>query len=327
MVGREDIGNAVALNSAMFNGARVIGPAVAGLTIGAFGVSTAFLIDAVCFLAVISPSLAMRESELHTGRRSRGRRPSARSSRTSARASATSAGRRMVLLAILAVGLVSTFGMNFQVVIPPLTGGAPRGATGYGFLMARSASGRWSRPVHRVLGAARLGLIAGGAILLGIASIALGLIEHVLLVARSLMFFAGLGAIAMAATANTTIQLAVPDQLRGRTMSVYTTVFAGSTPIGALLMGWIASQYGVAESIILGGVVCTAIGLTAYAWIRRNRAEEVIAAKFGTRHRRGGRSIAGRRRPVRRAPARSLGPPLVLRAGDAPLGSRARAGR
>ena len=114
-----------------------------------------------------------------------------------------------------------------------------------------------------------------------------------------LMFFIGLGAIAMAATANTTIQLAVPDQLRGRTMSVYTTVFAGSTPIGALLMGWIASQYGVAESIILGGVVCTAIGLTAYAWVRRSRAEEIIAAKVrpAAMRRRGRRSPAA---PARR---------------------------
>jgi MFS family permease len=62
-------------------------------------------------------------------------------------------------------------------------------------------------------------------------------------------------------------------------MSVYTTVFAGSTPVGALLMGWIASQFGVAESMILGGLVCSVIGVTAFAWIRRNRAQELITAR------------------------------------------------
>jgi predicted MFS family arabinose efflux permease len=186
----------------------------------------------------------------------------------------------LVLLSILVVGLVSTFGMNFQVVIPPLTEQVLHsGATGYGFLMAASGVGSLVAALYIAFSArARLGLISGGAILLGVASIALGL-SNIYFLSLVLMFLIGLGAIAMAATANTTIQLAVPDHLRGRTMSVYTTVFAGSTPIGALLMGWIASQYGVSESIILGGVVCSVIGVTAFAWMRRNRAEEVIAAR------------------------------------------------
>ena len=93
------------------------------------------------------------------------------------------------------------------------------------------------------------------------------------------MFFVGLGAIAMAATANTTIQLAVPDHLRGRVMSVYTTVFAGSTPVGGLMMGWIASRFGIVEAMVLGGVACAIVGFGAFAWVRRSHAETVIAAR------------------------------------------------
>jgi predicted MFS family arabinose efflux permease len=186
----------------------------------------------------------------------------------------------LVLLSVLVVGLVSTFGMNFQVIIPPLTEQVLHSdATGYGFLMAASGVGSLVAALYIAFSArARIGLIAGGAMLLGVASIALGL-SNAFFVSLILMFLIGLGAISMAATANTTIQLAVPDQLRGRTMSVYTTVFAGSTPVGALLMGWIASQFGVAESVILGGLVCSVIGVTAFAWIRRNRAQELITAR------------------------------------------------
>jgi MFS family permease len=79
----------------------------------------------------------------------------------------------------------------------------------------------------------------------------------------------GFGAIGMAATANTVIQLAVPNELRGRVMSVYTTVFVGSTPIGGLLMGWIASRYGVDVSLAVGGIACVVLGLIAVLWLRR----------------------------------------------------------
>ena len=82
------------------------------------------------------------------------------------------------------------------------------------------------------------------------------------------MFFAGFGGIGMAATANTVIQLNVPDQLRGRVLSVYTTVFAGSTPFGGLLMGAIASSFGAALAIGLGGAASLLTGIGAIAWLR-----------------------------------------------------------
>ncbi len=280
MVGREDIGTAVALNSAMFNGARVIGPAVAGLTIGAFDVSTAFFIDAISFLAVLIALLAMRQGELRVVPPI-ARPGSAREVYSGLREGLSYVRRTpLVLLGVSVVGLVATFGMNFQVLIPPLTEQVLHSdATGYGFLMAASGLGSLVAALYIAFSPrSRVGMIAGGAILVGIAEVALGL-SGVFLLSLGLMFLVGLGAIAMAATANTTIQLAVPDHLRGRTMSVYTTVFAGSTPVGGLLMGWIASRFGVAEAMALGGIACTVIGFAAYGWVRRRR----ITLATGTR--------------------------------------------
>ena len=142
MVGREDIGNAVALNSAMFNSARVIGPAVAGLVIGAVGVAAAFVIDAASFLAVIAALLAMRETELH---------PAARIERPESFGAVMTQLREglgyvrttpVVLIAVLVVALVGTVGMNFTVIIPPYAEGVlDSDAAGYGFLMAASGVG------------------------------------------------------------------------------------------------------------------------------------------------------------------------------------------
>ena len=97
------------------------------------------------------------------------------------------------------------------------------------------------------------------------------------------MLFVGFGAIGMAATANTTIQLAVPDELRGRVISVYTTVFVGSTPLGGLLMGWIASAVSVEASLVVGGVGCLVVGSLSLAWLRRIRGAALLAPGGSTR--------------------------------------------
>jgi MFS family permease len=120
------------------------------------------------------------------------------------------------------------------------------------------AFGRRSRPVLIGLGAAAL----GGAELVLAASGSFG-------ISLIAMFVVGLGGIGMAATGNTTIQMAVPDHLRGRVMSVYTTVFAGSTPIGGLLTGVLASAVSVPFAIAVGGAGSLVVGLAGYAWYRR----------------------------------------------------------
>ena len=168
--------------------------------------------------------------------------------------------------------------MNFSVIIPALARDVLHtDATGYGFLMAASGIGSLAAALRIAFsGRSRLRVIAGGAMLLGVAEIAAAAV-HLFPLAMIAMAFVGVGAIGMAATANTTIQLAVPDELRGRVMSVYTTVFAGSTPFGGLLMGWIASRYGVDVSLAAGGVACAVIGLAAFVWVRRIRARSAIA--------------------------------------------------
>jgi MFS family permease len=269
MVGREDISNAVALNSAMFNGARVIGPAVAGLTIGLFDVGPAFLIDALSYLAVIVALLAMRDRELDT-------RPGIKRPETvgaamhSLREGLGYVRRtRVVLVATLVIGLVSTFGMNFTVVIPPLVETVLHSdATGYGFLMAAMGVGSMVSALTIAFSGRTTPLIIGiGAATLGLAEIVLGFTAS-FPGALALMFIAGVGGIGMAATANTVIQLNVPDALRGRVMSVYTTVFAGSTPVGGLVTGAIASSFGAAVAIGLGGVASLATGIGAITWLR-----------------------------------------------------------
>jgi MFS family permease len=268
MVGREDVGNAVALNSAMFNGARIVGPAIAGLTIGAFGVALAFLVDAVTFLAVLLALFLMEETTLRTTP------PIARM--TTARSvvdnlvEGLAYVRRtgIVLLAVVLIGVVATFGVNFSIVIPPLAQGLGVGAAGYGFLMAASGIGSLLAALLIAFGGTRPSRMLSGAVALGIAEIVIGVNSSYLL-DLGLMFVAGFGAISMMATANTTIQLAVPDELRGRVMAVYTTVFAGSAPIGGLLMGGLASNAGAPAAILFGGAISVLAALGGVVWFRR----------------------------------------------------------
>ena len=276
MVGRQDIGNAVALNSAMFNGARVIGPALAGLAIGAFGIALAFLIDAISYLAVIGALLAMDEQALHT-RPGIARPGSMTEVMGNLREGLHYVGTTpVVMLAISVIGLVSTFGMNFNVIVPPLTQEVLHSdAAGYGFLMA--AMGMGSMAAALVIAfSGRTGplVIGAGALLLGAMEILVGASRSYPL-SLIAMVLAGVGAISMAATCNTVIQLAVPDQLRGRVMSVYTTVFAGSTPIGGPLMGFVAESSGPAMAMTVGGVITAVTGTAALAWTRRHQRVRV----------------------------------------------------
>ena len=275
MVGPRDVGNAVAINSAMFNGARVVGPAMAGLTIGAFGMAPAFAINALSFLAVIVGLTAMRDDELHRPRLVPRPRSVGAVMENLREGLAFVRQTPIVLLAVTTVGLVATFGMNFQVVIPPLAQDVLNSdASGYGFLMTASGIGALGAAVALVVaGKPRPIRIALGAIALGVASIALASTTWFAL-ALLLMAPIGAGGIAMAATANATIQLAVPDGLRGRVMSVYTTVFSASMPVGGLLMGAIASTLGILEAIAIGGVLSLVTGVVALVWYRRIRSRE-----------------------------------------------------
>jgi MFS family permease len=269
MVGREDVVNAVALNSATFNAARVLGPAVAGVTIAVFDISIAFFLNGISFLGVIAGLLLMRDAELHLP-------PPIPRPRT-ARAVVASVGegityvRRtpVVLFPVVVVGLAATIGMNFQVTIPPFARDALGGdAASFGFLMTASGLGS----VAAALYLATRRRPSAWAIAVGATVLGLGLVVTagvpVFAVAAAALAAAGFGAIWMAANGNTLIQATVPDELRGRVVSVYTTVFAGSTPIGALIAGAIASALGPTAAIGIGGLATLLVGGAALLWLR-----------------------------------------------------------
>ncbi len=277
MVGREDVPNAVALNSAMFNGARIVGPAVAGIAIGIFGIPIAFLLNGLSFLAVIVAYAVMRDEDLRSP--ARYNRPSTVQAVGQTLAEGLRYVRRkeMLLLPIVIVGLASTFGMNFGVVVPALADSVLHlDATGFGFLMAATGIGSLAAALLIAFsGRPRPAVIGLGSIVLGGALLAAGLI-HAFVPALLAMGMVGFGAIGMAATANTTIQLNVADELRGRVMSVYTTVFAGSTPVGGLLVGWLASRFSVDVSLLVSGALCIVTGLGGVIWLQRIRARGTV---------------------------------------------------
>jgi MFS family permease len=269
MVGRGDIGNAIALNSAMFNGARIVGPAIAGLIIGAFGVPLAFLLDAISFTAVLAALALMDGAQLRPGPVFA--RPSSAGQVLANLGDGLRYVRRtpLVLLALVIVGLIATFGMNFPVVIPLLAADILHvGASGYGFLMAAMGIGSLLAALTIAFGGTRAPIMLAGGIALAGAEIVIGLVANYPL-DLTFMFVAGVGAITMMATANTVIQLAVPDELRGRVMSVYTVVFAGTNPIGGLAMGAIAANAGVQAAIAGGGLASLAAAIVGFAWYRR----------------------------------------------------------
>jgi MFS family permease len=277
MVGREDIANAVALNSAMFNGARIVGPAIAGLAIYVFSLSYAFLINGLSFLAVIVAYLSMRDDDLHSP--ARYNRPStvAEVRRTLGEGLTYVRRTEIVLMTTVLVGLMSTFGMNFGVMIPALANEVLHtDAMGFGLLMTASGVGAMAAALLIAFsGRQRPVIIPAGGILLGVGLI-IGASINAFAWAIPAMVIVGFGAIGMAATANTTIQLAVPDELRGRVISVYTTVFVGSTPIGGLIIGWIASRYGVDASLLVGGIACIATGGLGLIWLRRINTRRTV---------------------------------------------------
>ncbi len=272
MVGREDVANAVALNSAVFNGARIVGPALAGLLIGAVGLAACFLLNAASYLAVLVGLFLMRVQELLAV--ARPPRPGSLRGVGDQLAEGLRYVRRTptILLAISVLGIVSTVALNFQVVIPVFAKSVLHGdASTYGYLMAASGIGSLIAALLIAYGLRpTLRLLLTGAALVGAALLALAFSPS-LAVSLLIMGVLGWSVIAMAATTNTLIQLTVPDQLRGRVMSVYTTVFAGSTPIGGVFSGFVAAVAGVAATLAVAGTVSLITAGVAFTRLPRLR--------------------------------------------------------
>jgi MFS family permease len=270
MVGGDDIANAVALNSAVFNGARIVGPAIAGILIGLVGTALCFILNGLSYGAVVVGLLAMHERELMPASRLQMPRNVTAVRSNLGEGLSYVRATPMVLLVLVVGGFVGTFGMNFNVVLPilaasvlnvgPQGAGAMYAAMGAGALVAALSVAMLERP--------RLRILLGGGIVLGVSELVLAATTSypIALVA---VFVAGIGAIATAISANSLVQIVVPGPLRGRVMSVYTTVFAGSTPIGNGLTGGFGGLWGVPVALVMNGAVVIAAEAAAAVAVLR----------------------------------------------------------
>jgi MFS family permease len=266
MVGREDLATAVALNSAAFNAARVVGPAVAGLLIGVIGLAPLFLLNSASYLVVIAGYLLMDARQLHTPARQRLERSVRGIADTLVEGLRYVRATPMILLCVSLIGVVSLFALNFPVFGPLVARGVLQGgAETYGFLMAAAGVGSLVSALMLAFGGrATLARVLVGGTLAGFSTM--------LPLSMALLAMVGWSTVAIGASTNTIIQLTVPDALRGRVMSVYTTVFAGSTPIGSLLMGSLASRVGVTATMAFAGIATVAFTILAAMWgVRRRR--------------------------------------------------------
>jgi MFS family permease len=250
LTGRSHLMNAIALNSAMFNAARLVGPAVAGLLIARFGLPVAFLLNTLSFMAVIGALLALRtEGSPH---------PSAGTTmlekiRGGLQYASTTPLIRFVLTLLLSV---SFFVLNFNVLVPLVTKHMLHGDAGdFGWLMASLGGGAIVGALTLALvvhGRPPIGLPVTAGLLASAGTVALSFASSVPMAAATLAVM-GLSQITFQATCNSILQLTAPDGLRGRIMSLYSLVFAGVTPFGALAVGWIAEAFGTPAACAIGG--------------------------------------------------------------------------
>ncbi len=268
MVGKPALMNAIALNSTMFNTGRVLGPAIAGVVLAAFGPSICFAVNAVSYLGVIAGLLMMRiEPKVRVATNS----AVARLREGLAYVRATPEISRTIVL----IGMVGTFGMNFNIWIPMLASDSfGSGAGTYGLLFTAMGIGSLAGALMLAMfgKSPSRGKLLGSTAALGLAEVMLGIaasIPAAVVVGMALLALAGFASSNAMATANTLVQTVASDALRGRVMAVYMTVFAGTTPFGALISGAIADRYGVDVAVSTGGAV-TLFAALAIAWTQRD---------------------------------------------------------
>jgi MFS family permease len=256
MVGPDRVVNAVSLNSVIVQAARIVGPALAGVLIATVGVVPCFALNALTFLAMILALWRMDPARLHAA-------PPVRRERGAIRAGLRYVLRTPELMVPLALmALVGTLGFNFQVVLPLLAKFSfESGAMTYAALVSAMAVGSIVGALvngHRGRTGPRL--IAGGALTFGVAALWAAAMPSLAFEIPALMLL-GAASVTFAATINSTLQLAVSPEMRGRVMALYSVVFLGSTPIGGPLAGWLAQSYDPRVALLLAA----ASGLTA-AW-------------------------------------------------------------
>ena len=279
MVGKEDLTNAVALNSTTFNIGRILGPAIAGVMITAVGTGWAFIANALSSVAVLVGLFLMRTDELYPSTPLRRARGQLRAGVDYVR------GRQDLVLCMALIFMVGTFGMNFQITTALLAKHVfHRSASGYGLLSTALAVGacagavlatrRNERPTPQFL------LVVAAAF--GVLEVATGLMPDFLATA-ALLVPTGLVMITLATAANSCVQLGVEPTMRGRVMALYLMCFMGGTPLGAPIIGWLAGVAGPRWGLIGGGVIPGLSAVALALWFARRRGLTVtdVATRLG----------------------------------------------
>ncbi|GHD35170.1 MFS transporter [Streptomyces galbus] len=257
MVGPEQLQNAVSLNSANFQSARLVGPAVAGLMITGVGTGWAFLFNGLSFVAPIAGLLLMRARELHVVERAPRGKGQLREGLHYV------AGRPQLIWTIVLVGFVGTFGFNFPVYLSAFADDVfHAGAGSYSLFNTLMAVGSLAGALLAARrGTAKLRVMIAAAALFGA-------LELVAAAAPSLWLFAllmapiGMFGMTINVNANTAIQMGTDPAMRGRVMSLYMMVFLGGSPVGAPIAGWVTDAYGVRAGLAAGGAISAAAAVT-----------------------------------------------------------------
>jgi MFS family permease len=276
MTSREDLLNAISLNSSIVNGARVVGPSIAGLVIGAVGVAMCFFLNGLSFIAVIAGLLMMRLPRFE---------------RTIEIASAGEHAWegivysikhqrvRTILLLFLAIGI---FGWSYTVLMPAFARDTlGRGANGYGVLMSASGTGAFIGALvvatyGHLFVPRRLAL--GGVWLFAASLFALALTRN-FYPALVFLFSAGFGMLLFFSTSNTLLQTIVPDEMRGRVMGVWSLVFGAMIPLGSLEAGTVAHWFGTPFALTFGASICALAALVTLLVIRRRDTQLALSRR------------------------------------------------
>ena len=254
-VDRNDLSNAIAINSSMANGARLVGPAIAGLVVAAFGEGWCFLFDGVSYFAVIASLLLMRIEARESLRHKASMLEQMREGWDYVRAF------RPIRTILLLFSLISLMGYSYAVLLPIFAAQVLHGgATTLGWLTGASGVGALVSALSLALRKSVVGLtrmVQIAAAMLGVALILFGL-SHVLWLSLVLMVFVGFGLMQTASASNTIIQSLVTEDKRARVMSYYTMAFFGAAPFGSLLAGVLAERIGAPHTVFVTGAFCVA---------------------------------------------------------------------
>ena len=279
LVGREDLPNAIALNSLAFNGARLIGPAVGGFVLAAWGEASVFLINGLSYLAVLISLVRMRLEPLPENRRTSSWVLEIREGIHWVK------GNSKARVFLTLVMVTSVFGLPYTILLPIFARDIlDVGSRGLGFMTGATGLGAMIGALYlagRDSTQSRGGLIASAIGLLGASLIAFSLSRSFAL-SLGLLVLIGAAMIAQLATSNTLLQLLAPAELRGRVVGYFMLAFMGMAPLGSLLAGLVARGAGTPAAVLIGGAVCLVTGVwfaTRLPALRRaTRAREAAAA-------------------------------------------------